>query len=384
MRVPGALLTLYDISSSVYDGVYVVSGNATLSNSKRVATVSTIKNTILTRLTGSSNYCPSYGNVTGATAFGIHIAGGSYSRADRNMMVDTFGCVWVRDSIAMYNWPHNTNQYDTYISGGKSLILNLTWGGIDPVPFNTDMVAYSATMSSILNTINLPYIIAVENEEINSNFHTGSIDQYVTMVQTVSPLIRAKNVKVTNGGVYGNGLYGLTYRYLKTTYGQSYAQTNFGNLVFTSATLYSADHPGEGPAFDLACNNVYAVLAASASLDFVNIHHYEVDNPRISGSDVVNLTSSNRIIQYLKEYITTTTGKPIICNETSIRINSQSALVTDFLQNWADNHIPYVLWWDNDDDNSYGDSPLNDQVTPYALRPNGVAFKSFISSYYHP
>lgn len=316
----------------------------------------------------------------GPTKFGIHVVLSQGTTDDEIALIEQYGVSYTRTAIQLDKWPYTPKAYDKYLASGIHVLLNLSWAssGGGPVPFPTDLATYGDRVSAVLDAIDPPEMVIIENEEINPHFHSGPISDYVAMLKTASPIVHAHGLAVTNGGVYGQGLYALVYRHLVAAHGQAAADA-FGTVAFVPSVL-KAVRNGDSPALEAAVAEVQAVLDAAPWLDYVNVHHYEVDDPNIADPSTVT-TVTPGVVAAIADFVRETTGKPIMANETSIRENSQPALVTSFLQDYVDNAYPYVIWWDNTDGNSYGDSPLNDGTPPFALRPNGEAFRDFMKAY---
>ena len=73
-------------------------------------------------------------------------------------------------------------------------------GEKQPVPFPTDLEAYSKTFTSILDKYK-PELVVVENEEDNPFYHSGSADDYINELKTAITICHSKGLKVTNGGL---------------------------------------------------------------------------------------------------------------------------------------------------------------------------------------
>lgn len=319
-------------------------------------------------------------SIAGTTKIGAHIVLSPGASIDDEIAVlKSLGATYTRVNVGTSNWPTMSKVYDRYVQSGIKVLLNVAWqSSTTGNAFPTDMELYASKLTAILDTLaSKPELIVIENEEINKAFHSGPMSDYITELKTASPIVHSYGLKVTNGGVYGQGLDTMVYRYLKEKYGQTFAETNFGNYVFLPVGLRAANNPGSAPVVESNIANIQLVLDAAPYLDYINIHHYEVDNPNVDEASAT--TATPNVLKYTKEYIETTTGKPIMSNETSVRNNTQPALVTALLQDYVDNNFPYAIWWDNIDGNKYGGIPLNDGKTPFALRSTGQAFKDFIS-----
>jgi hypothetical protein len=79
-----------------------------------------------------------------------------------------------------------------------------------------DMDNYKSTLSAILDKYQ-PTLIAIENEEININYHSGSINKYLNELSTAIPIVHSKGLKITNGGITERPLNVLVW---KDYYGQ--------------------------------------------------------------------------------------------------------------------------------------------------------------------
>lgn len=303
---------------------------------------------------------------------------GSMSTAQKINIANALGIHYVRASLNIGNWVYTPTAYNQYITAGFGVVTNFNWlpSGGTPQPFRTSaqLADYGARMTAMLNAITLPELVIIENEEINPNYHSGPMSDYVGMLQTASPIVHAKGLKLADGGIYGTGLNILTFRYRKVIYGQIDADA-FGNLTMTTAQHNAANNPGSNLTLEALATKVQAVLDASAYLDYINIHPYEVIDPSVVDPAPVTTITPGVVAAY-QEFILAETGLPTITNETGQRDNVQPVLVTNILTNFDGLNFPYVLWFDGV--GADGAQPLNDQTFPYALMANGEAFRDFL------
>lgn len=327
--------------------------------------------------TGNNTLPPS---VSGTTKIGAHIVlppGASID--DEIAVLKSLGATYTRVNVGTSNWSTMSKVYDRYVEAGIKVLLNIAWqsSSAGTTAFPTDMNAYASKLSAVLDTLSSkPELIVIENEEINKSFHSGPISDYIEELKTASPIVHAHGLKLTNGGIYGPGLEVSVYRYLQKAHGQAIAD-NYADHVLGPVIRKAVNNVGSSPELESAVATIQSILSTAPYLDYINVHHYEVDDPNITNVASVT-TATPYALKYTKEYIETTTGKPIMSNETSTRDNTQPALVTALLQDYVDNNFPYAIWWDNIDGNKYGGVALNDGTPPFNLRPTGIAFKNFI------
>lgn len=311
---------------------------------------------------------------------------GSMTTAQKIGILNDLGVEYVRNAITLSDYDGSQHgPYDKYNTAGKKILLNLNWdtpaGG--PVPFPTDMTAYATQINAVLDDLPAdPEVIVIENEELNSSYHDtplSNIDKYVTMLETATAIAHSRGLKICNGGIAGVGLDILVWRYLNSTYDLATAD-HYADGTMTTGQRNAAATPGSNPGLDAAADVTQAVLdgVISANCDYVNIHAYEVFDQSVVDPSVVT-TISPDVIRYQQEYLIAYTGKPVITNETGQRGNEQPALVEAMLLNYWVLGFDYVIWFSGDSEDGADAHALNDQTTPFALRPNGEAFRDLIA-----
>lgn len=305
------------------------------------------------------------------------LVNGSMSTVQKISIAQSLNSDYSRIPVYVGFWPYTPTAYNQWTSAGFNIILNLNWmdttGG--PVPFRTssEWAAYGTTINNILNTISRPEIIVIENEEINPNYHSGPMSDYVGMLATASPIVHSFGLKITNGGIYGVGLDILTWRYFNSV--GNIVQRDLGAQAMTPAQISAAANPGSNPTADANAAKVQAVLDASIYLDYINIHPYEVLDEYVADPSVVTNITPGVIAGY-QAFILAETGLPTITNETGQRDNSQPDLVTNMLTEYVSLGFDYVVWFDGI--GAGGALPLQEQTAPFALFDNGIAFRDFV------
>ncbi len=216
-------------------------------------------------------------------------------------------------------------------------------------------------------------MIVVENEEINPNYHTGPLTDYINMLQAALDVCHSKGIKVTNGGIYGGQLETLAYRYLQRK-GQNRADS-FANNCMTYSQIKDAQTPNRNPSLEWKVRQLDTLLNFYINLDYINIHLYEPFNPNVDPSTVTSATPV--VAADIQEYLIARTGKPVMTNETTPRDNVSPDLVTSVLKEYDRLNFPYAIWFNND---IGGSKPLYDLNTG-ALLNTGVAYSNFTGTY---
>jgi hypothetical protein len=262
------------------------------------------------------------------TKFGAMLGGGFTN--DKNIsMTNSLNIGYVRFAIAMPYWNGKSKPYESYTANGIKVLLNVNYSLYTngPVPFPKDLTSYRQKLTNITNTYQ-PEVIAIENEEINTSYHAGPMSDYISMLKVALEVCHAKNIKVTNGGIYGQGLTVLTYRYLQTK-GQNRADS-FGNACMGPYQIKAAQKPNSNSVIEAQVRKIDTLLNFYANLDYVNLHLYEpfgydIDQDAYKASKVT--TATPVVVQDMQEYIKAKTGKQAMTNETGQRNNTSPDLV---------------------------------------------------------
>lgn len=301
------------------------------------------------------------------------------------------GVTYYRHAVTLDEWDGAEPGLLRLQDSGLNVVCNYNYSAQSPAhAFPTNMLGYADTLRLALNYFQ-PDLVVIENEEINSNYHTTTapISDYITMLQTAAPIARrytsqtGKPLKLTNGGVYGNGLYVLTFRWLKANLGQASADT-FANRCMQPSGRNAANTPCSNATFEANAADVQMVLDAAKNgyIDYVNIHPYEVLNPNFTDAQDTNFIQITKwVLRQIKNFVEITTGKPIITNETGQRHNEQPLLVTRILQNYFSLGFKYMIWFSGDSEDGAGARSLFNPNG--SIRPNGTAFQTYIYNLKH-
>lgn len=313
--------------------------------------------------------------LNGKTNYGCLI-NGNFSPDGRAEQAQKLNVGYVRDAIIMDGWKGKSNNYDAYTNHGIKVVLNINYkqSGGTPLAFPTNMTTYKQKFQDIINTYQPP-VVVVENEEINKNYHKGPITNYIAMLKVAINVCHAKNIKVTNGGIYGSALEISTYRYLQTK-SQKRADS-FGNNCMEQFQIKAAQNPGSNQNLEEGVRQLDTLLNFYKNLDYVNVHLYEPFNPNISNTQKVT-TATPVVIPDIQEFLKWRTGRPTITNETGQRDNTSPDLVTSMLQEYDQLKFPYMIWYSGE--GGRGAEPLYD-INTGALYANGKAFSNYNASY---
>lgn len=305
---------------------------------------------------------------------------GSFDNNGRVAQAQKLNVDYVRAGITMSDWNGKSWSYESYVNAGIKVVLNVSYVYTDlnsgvGAPFPKDLTNYKATFQDIVNTYQPP-VIVVENEEINKTTHSGPLTDYINMLKVALNVCHPKGIKVTNGGIYGQGLEVLTYRYLQTK-GQKRADS-FGNECMTTWQIKAAQNPGTNESIEYDVRRLDTLLNFYYNLDYINIHPYEPFDPYVTDASKVT-TAAAVVIPDFKEYLIWRTGKPVMTNETGQRDNMNPNLVTSMLQKYDQVDFPYVIWYSGDQGVA-GAKPLYDLKTGI-LYSNGTSFSNFNKTY---
>ncbi len=283
---------------------------------------------------------------------------------DRDMSIRLTAAInltvkYVRESVILSAWKGHDKSVDTWLNNGYKVVLNIN-NDFLPSPFPTNLVAYEKKLRSVLNMYH-PEVVVIENEELNtydrsspgSNFHTGSLVNYIKELAVAVRVCRDKNLLVTNGGLT-NPVVSSLYNYYVTNNKQDSAQwlsLNMGGVSRDPVKARRAD----------TLLRAYKELA----LSFVNLHWYE---------PVKEINRMTGVLPVLIDYITQQTGKKVITNETGVK-TSNSTYVTKLMKQWDDASTKYVMFYDSNGVGAAGAYPLTTRQG--ILVANGIAFKNY-------
>lgn len=275
--------------------------------------------------------------------------------------------------MVLDTWDGQSNVYEDYKDEGFDVQVNLIWTAQNGDRMPPNLTTYRNRVRQVLEDYPDIFWICVENEEGNPGyFDDFDPVKYLEMIDIVKEEATPYGTIVTNGGIIAPPLDGLTYLWLKDTYGNAVAQ----NFIDTSVPSYIrfALMNGTNPTYQASLVLFQQLVAGYAvnNMDYVNFHSYE---PRqISGYAAESVASTTPIsLQYRVEYLRAVVNKNVVCNETGQK-NQNGQLTVDIMNKYNDNQIPLVLWW-NGEGEAVNAVALNDAAGN--LRNSGIAFRDY-------
>lgn len=293
---------------------------------------------------------------------------------------DTLGCNWARTAIVTSQWDGTSGRYETYDGLDIKQAVNFSYypnSSGQNFPTGTILTNFIDTVELILDKYPNVGVFVYLNEELNQTYHSGYVTEYYEGLVSIYPVVHARGIPVTNGGLAGAGLDISVYRWLVGKYGQS-AADQYGQGCMTNAQINAAQTPDSNPTLETAAKQIDTAIMYKDYMDFYNIHLYEVLSRTNTQPDTVTQITPN-VLRYQKEYLEEQTGKPVINNETGQRDNNQPDLVTNMLAEYYRLGMFYVLWF-NGDDGSAGARGLTDPATG-DIYPNGEAFYNYVTTH---
>ena len=347
-------ITLYDTSK-----INVIKYDTTR---KSIVLTDTIKKTVTIVDTVRKTVYDTVTTTASVTKFGV---------LPHNVDIDTkikiakeLGVKYVREGVL--SWSGIDRNVESYQSNGFKIVYNISANGQTGKDFSKDTTTFKKTVSDVLSKYSFD-VVAIENEEDNWGYHGRNTISYVNELKATIPVVHAKKIKVTNGGIHDNQILILAYRYYN-----SKGLRDSANLVLSflnSGQQYAAQHPEK-------TDNKLVQKAAqtdsllnyykSLSLDYVNVHIYAPINDIIS--DSIGICKSVKIVG---DYIRMRTGKQVMSNELG-QHNTDPAIVNYMLSAFKQANYEYAIWFDGD---GYPAMALNEPDG--SLRANGEAFKNY-------
>lgn len=324
-------------------------------------------------------------NDTGKSVhFGVMVAktqGSVVSPSQQAKIAKALGVDYIRARLNIDGWTGSDDACDIYQNAGLKLILNVNMGiprnaagEHDPVPFPTDMSAYSKKLNSILDKYK-PEVLVVENEEDNPNYHSGDADDYINELKTAIQIAHSRGIKVTNGGITFREVCLIIFDNLMQNGKQQQAR-EFAQNVFPPAILMRLKNLSN-PMVKKQLDFGRKIIAAykTLDLDYVNFHWYEPVKAR--GANGVNKNDTivdQKIFEFVANSLKTMTGKQIMSNEFGV-FNPSIGLIKGLLQAVYDADLKYAIFYSAD--GGPGKAVALQNLSG-DLRENGVAFRDFV------
>ena len=316
--------------------------------------------------------------------FGVMIEG--IPESARLTAAKALGISAVRAEIKLENFTTPGSYIDSLVTNNFGVVANFNYYGAQKgAPFPTNQSAITQNINKAVQTFH-PQLVAVENEEVNENYHTGAAHDYINELATATAALHAHNIKVTNGGLTEEALCILVYRnYVRQglmAQANDFAKRTMPQAIITDLpALYNNARLANRVAFTDSLVQAYKNM----NFDYVNFHWYEpvlarwtASAPNANSATDVDTKAMGEVISFLQS----ATGKPVITNETG-ELNATPGIVKDMLQQFKKSNLPFVVWYSGDGTvtgNMAKAVALNNSNG--SLRSNGQAFRDFLQSNY--
>ncbi len=273
--------------------------------------------------------------VADSTRFGALICTGT--TADKIVVMNKLNVKYARVSVILTEFTGRNDVIEKCVAAGIKVIANLNYQSVQtvdgvkvPNPFPTDMVAYRAALTAVLDKYASQIEVAViENEPTTASFHSGPIEDYITMLGVAINVCHSKGVKVADG----------------STNVQYVQRIMNGSRLFGTAI------------------KVQKLITAYTTLplDFVNVHTQGTGSSYPDG-----------LLQSVANYLRTTTRHPVMSNEWHLE-SDDTSLVKSMVKGWKEGGYVYSL--------IYGGGGKSDATAINSgtdLLPNGITYKNSI------
>lgn len=311
---------------------------------------------------------------------GVLIENAGNNAAQREPIVRaTLHARYTRFQFQYFSWNGSSSgNYNTYTANGlipHPVLTMFPSSNPDPNPWVTsDFAGMQATIEDMLSVYH-PVVLIIDNEELNENYHSGSVAQYVTMCEYIQEVCKRNGVLMANGG-YGDrfAVNCYTFRWVKAKYGQSTADDFADEVGFTTGQYNAANNPNSNPTLETRFKQVDTIMSSDI-FDCMNVHGY---TPSVGNASTT--VGDYDVWRYTKEAFSngiadTTKRRIVICNETGQRDdNVQPALVTSILDIFWRLRYYVIDWWSGTGD-ALNATPLTNDAG--VIQPNGEAFRDW-------
>jgi len=293
------------------------------------------------------------------------------------------GVNYIRAKIDMQGWDGTSEAYEAAKAADLKVLLNINYGvprtaagEHDPVPFPTDMNAYTKSLNSILDKYK-PELVVIENEEDNPNYHEGTADDYINELKTGIQVAHSHGLKVTNGGITVREICLIIFDdYMQR--GEKEKAMNFAQKAFPQnfVTRLGSGNMMKNPQIARQVEFGRKLMDAykNLDLDYVNFHWYEPVQARGKGQDASSISFDPETFAFVVNYLKTKTGKPVMSNEFGV-LETSPELVKSLLKAVKDNGLSYAIFYSADGGPG---KAIALQNADGDLRDNGKAFRDFV------
>lgn len=172
-----------------------------------IAAFTSCKKESVTPEVQSSAAVSSENAVTSTTKFGALISGNT-NIDDEIKIMQKLGVQYVRYAIILKDFNGTDKGYEKWVNAGYKVLLNLNYDNVlsatgkkSPVPFPTNMTEYRRLLEKVLDKYH-PEVAVIENEPCTDQYHSGPIENYITMLKTAADVCNKRGIKVTDGGLH--------------------------------------------------------------------------------------------------------------------------------------------------------------------------------------
>ncbi|MBI3955132.1 hypothetical protein HY338_01705 [Candidatus Gottesmanbacteria bacterium] len=248
---------------------------------------------------------------------------------------------------------------------GLKLILTIRNGGGmgNPSTPPGDLNAYKNRVARVLDMYK-PYLLVVENEE-NSGalFYSGTPSQYHQELLAACSVAHSKGYKCTNGGLVSGEVALLVADSYKAGGNAQKADDYLKRTLSSDKYNQYIRNPNAQRIVEAVQKGKDLLAGYKANgADYVNFHWY-----------VADIAALGEAVSFLQD----ATGLPALTNEVGQQLNTDPGQVTSVMQEIVNLRLPVAVWFSMDIQGFAGARGLNE--SDGTIRPNGEAFKNFIS-----
>jgi hypothetical protein len=198
--------------------------------------------------------------------FGVLAA--SVSVGDTEKMLDSAGLKLLRAAV-FFGQRSYSKVVDQYLQDGYDVAINFNYlPTSSTVPFPTDAEFIQSKADSFFKYY-LPFknqipFVAVENEWDNTNYHSGSISDYLNELKIISDVAHQYGFKTADAGTTSTNLQRWTYSQLSGSDAAQWAATHF----------IGKNNANYQQVVDML--NYYSKALKNTGVDYCNVHYYTV------------------------------------------------------------------------------------------------------------
>lgn len=302
---------------------------------------------------------------TSVNPFGVMLAD-FMQVTDRINLAKSFGVTYFRPTNVKVDSDNLTcdDCEEANLIGLKLILTIRNGGGMgNPSTPPTDLNAYKNRVARVLDMYK-PYLLVVENEE-NSGalFYSGTPQEYHQELSAACSVAHSKGYKCTNGGLVSSEVALLVADSYQAGGNTQKANDYLKRTLSSDKYNQYIRNPNAQKIVEAVQKGKDLLLGyKAAGADYVNFHWYVADTAAL-----------REAVSFLQR----TTGLPALTNEVGQQLNTDPNQVTSVMQEIVNLKLPVAVWFSMDIQGFAGARGLNEPDG--TIRPNGEAFKNFIS-----